>query len=558
MTRRCFVHPHILAAIVWPIAIISAVLVLPARVYAEKVRPSQVLFSAPANANVASTSTLFFPAVIYPAGGLTDSLAVADVNGDANPDLLVADYNGGVDVLLGNADGTFRPAVFYDAGACCVNAVAVADVNGDGRPDVALSLWTANEIAVLRGNGDGSFQLPLTYDSSGTGGGSCPNSIALADLNADNRPDLVVANWCGTTYLSKTLDVLLNQGDGTFGAATSYASGGQIAESVAVVDVNLDGRPDIVVGNWFDSFQDTTGGAVGVLLNNGDGTFQATSAYGSGGYGASWVAVGDVNGDGIPDLATANCEASPGSICSSIGMGRGVMGILLGNGDGTFRPAAAYDLGGAGAGMVAMADVNGDRRPDLLFASCPSPILCTGNVAVVLGNGDGTFQAAVNYASGGNAAAFAAVADVNHDNWPDLFVSTCGGLGCGEGEVGVLLHTRTDTTPPVVKISANPTILWPPNGKLVSVKISGAISDPDSGIKPSSAEYAVEDEYRLIEPYGKVALDSAGNYSFTILLRASREGGDRDGRQYTIRVSAWDNAGNRGVKWARTVVPHED
>jgi hypothetical protein len=346
--------------------------------------------------------------------------------------------------------------VFYDAGGCCIVSVAVADVNGDGRPDVALALWTASRVAILLGNGDDSFQPAVTYNSSGSGGGSCPNPVALADLNADTRPDLVVANWCGA-YNSKTVDVLLNNGDGTFGPATSYSSGGQVSESVA--DVNGDAKPDILVANWWASSQDFTHGVVGVLLNNGDGTFKPTVAYGSGGYGASSVAVGDVNGDRIPDLVVANCEASPGSVCSSIGMGRGVMGVLLGNGDGTLRPATAFDLGGSGAGMVAIADVNGDRKPDLMLASCPGSTLCNGNVAVVLGIGEGTFQSAATYPSGGNAAAFVAVADVNRDTWPDLLIATCGGPGCGVAEVGVLLHTRADTNPPLIKISTSPKVL---------------------------------------------------------------------------------------------------
>jgi hypothetical protein len=93
---------------------------------------------------------------------------------------------------------------------------------------------------------------------------------------------------------------------------------------------------------------------------------------------------------------------------------------------------------------------------------------------------------------------------------------------------------------------------------VVPVRISGTIADSDSGVKPGSAEYAVQDEYHLIEPNGKVGLDLSGNYSFTLMLRASREDEDADGRHYTVRVSARDNAGNRGVNWTRVVVPHRD
>ena len=117
--------------------------------------------------------------------------------------------------------------------------------------------------------------------------------------------------------------------------------------------------------------------------------------------------------------------------------------------------------------------------------------------------------------------------------------------------------TLPDTTPPVITLSATPTKFWPPNGRLVPVTLSGTITDVGSGVNVSTAEYAVQDEYGEVQPFGKVTLDSAGNYSFTILLRSGRRGNDRNGRQYTIRVSAKDNAGNRGVQWAQVTVPHD-
>jgi len=92
--------------------------------------------------------------------------------------------------------------------------------------------------------------------------------------------------------------------------------------------------------------------------------------------------------------------------------------------------------------------------------------------------------------------------------------------------------------------------------EMVPVTILGTITDAASGVNASSAKFAVHDEYHLVQPHGKIALDPAGNYSFTILLQASRNGDDHDGRRYTIRVSALDNAGNRGVKQTSVTVPH--
>jgi hypothetical protein len=92
---------------------------------------------------------------------------------------------------------------------------------------------------------------------------------------------------------------------------------------------------------------------------------------------------------------------------------------------------------------------------------------------------------------------------------------------------------------------------------MIPVTISGTITDAESGVKASSVEYAVTDEYGLLQPRGHLTLSPSGNYSFTVLLSASREGNDSDGRRYYIRISAQDNAGNRGVNWGSAIVPRD-
>jgi len=127
----------------------------------------------------------------------------------------------------------------------------------------------------------------------------------------------------------------------------------------------------------------------------------------------------------------------------------------------------------------------------------------------------------------------------------------------GHRPISVTTVGAADINPPRIMLSVTRKILWPPNGQLVTVTVSGKLTDPDSGIATGSVEYAVTDEYRLIQPIGHLTLDAAGNYSFTVLLRASREGNDMGGRQYMLRVSARDNAGNRGAKWQVIIVPHD-
>src|SRR5208283_3811834 len=370
---------------------------------------------------------LFLGVVDYDsAGNGTCFVAVADVNGDGKPDVVVSNGNGTVGVLLGNGDGTFQPAVTFNPGLQSQAGIALADLNGDGKPDLLVA--NASGVAVLLGNGDGTFQPAVTYGS----GGSSPWSVAVADVNRDGKPDLIVAN-----YSSSTVGVLLGNGDGTFQPAATYGSGGNGPWSVAVADVNGDGNPDLLVVNVFDN-------TVGVLLGNGDGTFQAAVTYSSGGgFRAPSIAVADLNGDGKPDLAVANdCGGCDGSVA-----------VLLGNGDGTFRPAVLYDSGGDLTLEVAIADVNGDGKPDLIVLNTFN--YYTANISVPLGTGDGTLQPALTYGSGAMWVYSIVVADVNGDGEPDLVVGN-ETLSGGDGSVGVLLHTTPTTT--TLVSSLNPSV----------------------------------------------------------------------------------------------------
>jgi FG-GAP-like repeat len=262
--------------------------------------------------------------------------------------------------------------VSYDPGKPFTNSIAVADVNGDGNPDLVVGNFN-DSVGVLLGNGDGSFQLGATYSSQ------AENSVAAADVNGDGKPDLLVAN------LYNNVAVLLGNGDGSFQPAVIYEPGGFDASSAIARDVNGDGKPDLLVTNWFVNNQDfQADGVIGVLLGNGDGTFQPASTYDSGGKQPSSIAVADLNGDGKPDLLVGNCSSSGGGANCS---GGGVVGVLLGNGDGTFQAAVTYDSGGANAISVAVADVNGDGGPDLFAANaCDKAICMMGSVGVLLNN----------------------------------------------------------------------------------------------------------------------------------------------------------------------------
>jgi uncharacterized membrane protein len=327
---------------------------------------------------------------------------------------------------------SFRPAVPYNTSGYDPYSVAIADVNGDGKPDLIVANEqqsqsdTAGSISVMLGKGDGTFRAPVNYSS----GGESAYSVSVADVNGDGKLDLVVANGClGTDCSTGGVGVLLGKGDGTFKKVVTYSSGAAsvFGSHVAVGDLNGDGKLDLAVA--------TTGagcgsgcpeGLVAVLLGKGDGTFKKAKTYHTGGFDAiGWVAIADVNGDKKPDLVVANYCATECSFPPA----EGSVGVLLGKGDGTFKTVKTYPSGGDGAISVAVADLNKDGNPDILVANC-GPEACGpgspgGNVGVLIGKGNGTFKTAVNYPAE-NSPFEVVAADVNGDGIFDIVVSNWG------------------------------------------------------------------------------------------------------------------------------------
>jgi len=310
----------------------------------------------------------------------------------------------------------FLPPVSYPIPAQSY-LLAVADLRGDGKADLVVTTpyGNSNSVSVLLGNGDGTFQPAVSYLA-----GSDPYAVAVGDFNGDGKPDLAVAN-----YRDVSVSVLLGNGDGTFQPAVGYAVGMR-ALCIAAGDFNGDGKADLVVG----------GSAVFVLLGNGDGTFQGAVSYAAGQYPSSpptSLAVADFNGDGKADLAVAN---------------QSVVGIFLGNGDGSLQPMVSY-VAGPDPISVAVADFNGDGKPDLAVANPAG--LGSSSLSVLLGNGDGTFQKAL-YATF-NGASSVTVADIYGNGKADLIASST-----ENGVVGVLPGNGDGTFGPAVTIFAGPGI----------------------------------------------------------------------------------------------------
>jgi len=302
------------------------------------------------NGNGTFTATATSPATaINPT-----SVAVGDFNGDGNLDLAVANAGShNVTILLGDGKGNFTATATSPATGGIPYSVAVGDFNGDGNLDLAVANQGSNTVTILLGDGKGNFTATATSPATGYS----PYSVAVGDFNGDGIPDLAVANQCGSDEFCNsngTITILLGNGDGTFTAAASVATG-YSPRSVALGDFNGDGKLDLAVANHCGGDASCANGTISILLGNGNGTFTAAASPATGS-GPSSVAVGDLNGDGKLDLAVAN-------------FGSNAVTILLGDGTGNFTATATPAATGGTPASVAVADFNGDGRLDLAVAN---------------------------------------------------------------------------------------------------------------------------------------------------------------------------------------------
>ena len=293
---------------------------------------------------VAFTSVAQYPTYRYP-----QAVALGDLDGDGKLDFAASNLSafdqgnnggsaGGADMtgVGGNLGAGGVPwggsvSVFLSAenhaaphnylpGALPL-APAIGDLNGDGKADLATV--TSGGVSVLFNDGGGNLRPPVSFST-----GTSPVSVALGDVNGDGKTDMVVANrgnrpGAAGTVIDADVAVLLNMGSGTFVAANYPAGASPIA--VALGDLNGDGKPDIAVAS---------GASVSVLLNGASGTFGAPASYGAGTRPAS-IAIGDLNGDGKPDIAVSNPQIGGAS-------------VLLNVGNGTFAAAVNYAYGATG------------------------------------------------------------------------------------------------------------------------------------------------------------------------------------------------------------------
>jgi hypothetical protein len=334
--------------------------------------------------------------------------------------------------------------------------VVAYDFNGDGKMDLAVANTNDNNVTILLGNGDGTFNSAGTFGTTpfGIGQNQTPIAIAVGDFNDDGIPDLAVttvptgflnAGSVGGLLNSSPgggVSILLGKGDGTFTGGgpfnnpNNFGTNGNLPIGIAVGRFDTANKND---QNLDLAITHLNSGNVSIMIGDGKGNFSLASASPfSVGTNPAGVAVGDFNGDGKSDLAVANADD-------------GTVSILLGNGDGTFSANATIAVGVRPV-AVAIADFNGDGNMDIAVANYSSD-----TVSVLLGNGLGSFT--VSTLSAGRHPFAIAVGDFNQDGHPDLIVANRSGnlvsvmLGNGDGTFAAPANFAVDVSPQSLAIA---------------------------------------------------------------------------------------------------------
>lgn len=388
--------------------------------------------------NLSEESLIFYPGRIdYPVGNNPWSITSGDYNNDGNPDIVTANKeNNNVSILLGNGNGTFDSASGFNVGDDPLTVIS-AHFNEDDFLDLATSNFESNNVSVLLGNGDGTFQSSVNFNS-----GITSRCIQSEDFNGDGYSDLAVTNRDNST-----VSVLMGKGDGSFNPAMEFSTGLIKPRLLVTGKFNSDTIVDLAFTHSEPAQQYSE--LVGILPGNGDGTFGTviTASIDVIGFyqNTSSITGGDFNGDNNLDLAVG-VDVTGGEETDYVS-------ILLGNGDFSFSNAIPLQIGNEGDKpfFLTTGYFDSDDNLDLIITGSSG-----SNVSVHLGNGDGTFETE-GYYSTAQYPRWITVVDFDGDLNLDVATanegSTVGGtasilLGNGEGSFIISPTTAVDTTQP--------------------------------------------------------------------------------------------------------------
>jgi hypothetical protein len=342
----------------------------------------------------------------FATGSAPGSVEVADLNNDGKPDLAIAnEQSQDVTVLLGDGRGGFTaaPGSPFPAGHQ-PNDIAIADFNRDGKLDLAFANHEEKHLTVLLGDGRGGFK-PAPASPFAVAVSPHTHGVAAGDLNGDGFPDLVTDSWG-----NDQVGILFGDGKGGFKPGPFLAVGKHPYQRVRVADVNVDGKADIITTNLEE-------GDVTILLGDGKGGFKpAPGSPFPCGDSPFFVAVGDLNADGKPDLAIVD---SPGSTADR--QGRDGLTLLLGDGKGGFRTVKGSPFAtGKTPNRLAIGDVNGDGVADVAVANTGSD-----DITLFLMSRAGTVASSSTIAVGRKPKGIA-IQDLNGDGKAEIVVADNG------------------------------------------------------------------------------------------------------------------------------------
>ncbi|MFJ8159449.1 FG-GAP-like repeat-containing protein [Streptomyces sp. NPDC096136] len=485
-----------------------------------------VMAATPVSAAGADTTGFGTAANLDDNGRGSAAVAIGDLNDDGKPDLVTAIRTEGLGVFLGSGGG-FGAVTKYAApltsSSLFINSALIQDVNGDGHKDVVSQDSRGNVALVWLGDGSGALgagaavELNPTPGCDTTGDNPCvarfPASVGVGDFDEDGKPDLATANTN-----TNNVAVVLGNGDGTFGAATRFGlAGGTGPQGIAAADLNGDGHLDLVTSN-------SSTGTLSVLLGDGDGGFGTASSVPAGLTLPSKLTLSDVNEDGKQD-AVIVAPGTPGHVA-----------VLLGDGAGGFAAASVLSAG-SNLTSASVSDLNGDGHADLVVSSSSSH-----QVIVLEGDGTGAFGSPLAFGlNGATNPQAAAVADLDGDGRPDVVTANSNSSATYVKDASVLLNT---TNRPPTAASESYTHVGADTPLVVGAPgVLGNDTDPDGNTLTASVVTGPTHGTLTLNPDGSFSYQSASAYvgSDSFTYKASDGADDTNVATVTINVSAGCN-----------------